>query len=274
MKRIIVIFVTMLLLVMLNISCTKSTESGSPDNEITFETLNQKGSYIMGYNQGNTLKRRQLADELDLDFFMQGIKDSVKGTPQIEENDMQKLFQEFYKEFRERLDAKRKVIGEKNKAEGEKFLKENAAKEGIIVTESGLQYKVLKKGTGLQPKTTDTVKVNYTGTFIDGTEFESSVKRTGQPAIFPLNRVILAWREGIQLMKVGAKYRFFAPSKLAYGERGSGQAIGPNAVLVFDIEFLGIEPPEAEKKETKSTPGKKEPEKKNKKIAPKKEQDK
>lgn len=273
MKRIIIFFLNMMLLMMLNINCTKSTESGSPDKEITFETLKQKGSYIMGYNQGNTLKRRQLTDELDLDLFMQGLKDSVKGTPQIEEKDMQKLFQDFYKEFRERLDAKRKIIGEKNKAEGEKFLKENAAKEGIIITESGLQYKVLKEGIGPQPKPTDTVKVIYTGTLIDGTEFESSVKRTGKPAIFPLNRVILAWREGIQLMKVGAKYKFFAPSKLAYGERGSGQAIGPNAVLVFDIELLGIEPPEVEKKETKPEPGKKEPEKKNKK-APKKEKDK
>lgn len=273
MKRIIIIFGIMMLLIMVNVSCTKSTPSESSDKKITFETLNQKGSYIMGYRQGNTLKRRQMGDELDLDFFMQGVKDSIKGTPQIEEKDMQKLFQEFYNKFRERLDAKRKVIGEKNKAEGEKFLKENAAKEGIIITESGLQYKVLKEGTGPQPKVTDTVKVIYTGTLIDGTEFESSVKRTGKPAIFPLNRVILAWREGIQLMKVGAKYRFVAPSKLCYGERGSGQAIGPNAVLIFDIELLGIEPPEPEKQETKPAPGKKEPEKKNKKAAPKKEKD-
>ena len=264
MKRIIIIFVTMMLLIMVYVSCTKSTEPVSADKEITFETLNQKGSYIMGYNQGNTLKRRQLADELDLDFFMQGVKDAVKGTPRIEEKYMQKLFKEFYREFSERLQAKLKVLGEKNKAEGEKFLKENAAKEGIIVTESGLQYKVLKEGAGLQPQATDTVKVNYTGTLIDGTEFESSVKRTGGAATFSLNRVILSWREGIKLMKVGAKYRFFAPSKLAYGERGSGQAIGPNAVLIFDIELLGIEPPEVEKKETKPAPGKKEKKEKDK----------
>jgi FKBP-type peptidyl-prolyl cis-trans isomerase FklB len=248
MKRI-TIFVIMMLLIIVNFSCTKSTGAENPDKKITFETLNQKGSYIIGYNEGNNLKRKQLADELDLDFFMQGLKDAVKGTPQIEENERQKLFKEFYKELSEHLEAKRKVIGEKNKIAGEKFLKENAAKEGIMVTESGLQYKVLKEGTGPQPKATDTVKVNYTGTFIDGTEFESSVKRTGKPATFPLDHVILAWREGIQLMKVGAKYRFFSPSKLAYGERGSGQAIGPNTVLVFDIELLGIEPPENEKKE-------------------------
>ncbi|UCH98379.1 MAG: FKBP-type peptidyl-prolyl cis-trans isomerase [Candidatus Aminicenantes bacterium] len=259
MKRIIIIFVTMTLLIMVNASCTKSTESGSPDNdkEITLETIKQKGSYIMGYNQGLNLKKRQVADELDLDIYMQGVKDAVKGTPKIEEEDRKELFKEFYKEFREHLDAKRKVIGEKNKVEGEKFLKENAAKEGIIITESGLQYKVLREGTGPQPKVTDTVKVNYTGTLIDGTEIESTLKRTGKPATFRLDHVILAWREGIQLMKVGAKYRFFAPSKLAYGERGSGQAIGPHAVLIFDIELLGFEPPEEEKKETKPAPGKK-----------------
>lgn len=257
MKRIIVIFVTAVLLIMVNVSCSKSTGPENPKKEITFETLTQKGSYIMGYNRGNTLKNRRLADELDFDYYMYGIKDAVKGTPKISEKDRQELFKEFYKEFNERLNAKRKVLGEKNKAEGEKFLKENAAKEGIIETESGLQYKVLKQGTGPQPKLTDTVKVNYTGTLIDGTEFESSLKRTGEPAVFPLNRIILAWREGIQLMKVGAKYKFFAPSKLCYGERGSGLAIGPNAVLIFEIELLGIEPPEEKNKETKPAPAKK-----------------
>lgn len=253
MKRIIIIVTTMLL-IMVNVSCTKSTEPESPEKEITFKTLNQKGSYIQGYNRGLTLKQRQLGNELDLDFYMYGLKDAIKGTPKIGKEDRQKLFKEFYREFSENLNAKRKAIGEKNKIEGEKFLKENAAKESIIVTESGLQYKVLKQGTGPQPKATDTVKVNYTGTFIDGTEFESSVKRTGEPATFPLNRVILAWREGIQLMKVKAKYRFFAPAKLCYRERGSGQAIGPNAVLIFDIELLGIEPPKEGNKETKPAP--------------------
>jgi len=253
MKRIIIIFVTMMMLIMVNASCTKSTEQNPPEKEITFETLNQKGSYIMGYNQGNTLKNRQLTDELDFEYYMHGLKDAAKGTPKIEEKDRRELFKKFYQEFSKRLDAKRKDLGEKNKTEGEKFLKENAAKEGIIVTESGLQYKVIKQGTGPQPKITDNVEVNYTGTLIDGTEFESSLKRTGKPVKFPLNRVILAWREGIQLMKPGAKYKFFAPSKLCYGERGSGQAIPPNAVLIFDIDLLGIEPPKDENKETKPT---------------------
>lgn len=262
MKRIIIIFVTMILLIMVNVSCTKSKEPVSADKEITFETIKQKGSYIMGYNRGITLKKRQLTDELDFDFYMYGLKDAAKGTPKIAEKDRQELFKEFYRGFSERLNAKRKALGEKNKAEGEKFLKENAAKEGIIVTESGLQYKVLKEGTGPQPKATDTVEVNYTGILIDGTEVESSLKRTGKPVKFPLDHVILAWREGIQLMKVGAKYKFFAPSKLCYGERGSGQAIPPNTVLIFEIELLGIEPAKVEKKEPE------------KKIAPKKEKDK
>jgi FKBP-type peptidyl-prolyl cis-trans isomerase FkpA/FKBP-type peptidyl-prolyl cis-trans isomerase FklB len=138
--------------------------------------------------------------------------------------------------------AARKATGEKNAVEGKKFLEENKAKSGVKTTSSGLEYKVEKEGSGNPPKETDTVKVNYRGTLINGTEFDSSYKR-GQPATFPVNRVIKGWTEGLQMMKPGSKYQFFIPSDLAYGERGAGSDIGPNSVLLFDVELLEVVPP-------------------------------
>ena len=124
-------------------------------------------------------------------------------------------------------------------AKGEKFLQDNAAKEGVVTTASGLQYKVITEGAGKSPKATDTVLVHYAGTLINGTEFDSSYKRK-EPIEFPLNRVIPGWTEGVQLMKEGAKYRFFIPSKLAYGPRGAGRDIGPNEALIFEVELLKV----------------------------------
>ena len=241
MKRIIVVFVSAVLLIAVNANCSKSTEQGNTDKKGSLETLTQKGSYIMGYQQGQNLKMRQFDTEMDMDAFIQGIKDSLKGTSQIEEKDMNNIFREFFQGLREKLEAKRKVLGEKNKAEGEQWLKENTKKEGTIVTASGLQYQVLTEGTGPKPGPTDMVTVHYVGTLIDGTEFDSSYKR-GEPAKFPLNRVIPGWTEGLQLMSKGAKYKFFLPSNLGYGEGGQGAAIGPNAVLVFEVELLEFEP--------------------------------
>src|SRR5204863_9102484 len=133
---------------------------------------------------------------------------------------------------------------EKNTTEGEKFLAENKNKPGVKTTGSGLQYKVLKEGSGTPPKETDTVVVNYRGTLIDGTEFDSSYKR-GEPATFPVNRVIKGWTEALQLMKPGAKYQLFIPSDLAYGPGGTGGDIGPNATLIFEVELMSVKPGEA-----------------------------
>ena len=127
-----------------------------------------------------------------------------------------------------------------NKEEGIKFLQENAKKTGVKTTKSGLQYKVIKEGTGPSPKEADTVKVHYRGRLINGTEFDSSYSR-GEPAVFPLNRVIKGWTEGLQLMKVGGKYELYIPPELAYGDKGAGSTIGPGATLIFEVELLGIE---------------------------------
>ena len=132
-----------------------------------------------------------------------------------------------------------KAEGEKNKKEGEKFLADNKTKDGIKVTDSGLQYEVLKEGTGPKPKATDKVKVDYTGKLLDGTVFDSSVER-GKPATFGVNQVIPGWTEALQMMPVGSKWRIFIPSDLAYGPRGAGKDIGPNSTLIFDVELLGI----------------------------------
>jgi FKBP-type peptidyl-prolyl cis-trans isomerase FkpA len=241
MKRLIIVFVSVVLLIAVNVNCTKSTEEGSAGKKASLETLKQKGSYIMGYQQGQNLKMREFDTEIELDAFIQGIKDGLKSESKIEEKDMEAIFREFFQGVRERLEGKRKVMGEKNKVEGEQWLNENAKKEGITVTESGLQYQVLTEGTGPKPNPTDTVTVNYVGTLIDGKEFDSSYNR-GEPTSFPLNRVIAGWTEGLQLMSKGAKYKFFIPSNLGYGERGQGAAIGPNSVLIFEVELLDFQP--------------------------------
>ena len=144
---------------------------------------------------------------------------------------------------------KNKETAEKNKIEGDAFLAENKNKEGVKTTESGLQYEVITAGEGSKPKATDQVSVHYVGTLIDGTEFDSSHKR-GQPATFFLNRVVKGWTEGLQLMPVGSKYRFYIPSELGYGERGAGPKIGPNATLTFEVELLEIVKPKPPKRET------------------------
>jgi FKBP-type peptidyl-prolyl cis-trans isomerase FkpA len=257
MRAIIILLTGMALLMAINTGCTKSARQDDTGKKITLDTLPQKASYVLGYSQGRGLKMKQLDTELDLDIYMQGMKDGIKGEGLIAEKNMNEVFKAFFDDFRKRQDEKNKVIGEKNKIEGEAFLKENAQKEGVKVTESGLQYMVLKEGTGPSPGPTDTVEVHYVGTLIDGTEFDSSIKR-GESIKFPLNGVIPAWTEGLQLMKVGSKYRIFSPSNLAYGERGQGGQIGPNAVLIFEVELLGIEhPKEAPKPVPTPQPAKK-----------------
>ncbi len=200
----------------------------------------EKVSYSIGLDIGSTLKRQMI--EVNPELLNKGIQDGLSGAkPLMNDEETKETMATFQKEMMAKQAAVKKAAGEKNSAEGKKFLEENKKKEGVKTTSSGLEYKVIKEGAGPSPKETDTVKVNYRGTTIDGTEFDSSYKR-GQPAEFPVNRVIKGWTEALQLMKVGSKYQLFVPSELAYGERGAGSDIGPNAMLIFDVELLGITP--------------------------------
>lgn len=177
-----------------------------------------------------------LKDEIDLDVMFQAVRTAfAQGTPLLTEQEAAATLQDF-------MTRKRQAEAERNRAEGEAFLAENRKQKGVITTASGLQYMVLREGSGPRPAPTDTVRVNYEGRLLDGTVFDSSYQR-GQPAEFPLTAVIAGWTEGVALMPVGAKYRFWIPSDLAYGANGApGGKIGPNATLTFDVELLGIAP--------------------------------
>ena len=191
-----------------------------------------KVSYALGLGIGRQLSQMG-ATEIVADDFAQAIKDIVSGAElKISDSEAQTIVNKFFEE-------KQAAQAGAAKSEGENFLAENAKKEGVIVLPSGLQYQVLKEGIGKQPKATDQVECHYEGTLINGQVFDSSYQR-GQAATFGLNQVIAGWTEGVQLMKEGAKYRFFIPYNLAYGERGAGQSIPPYAALIFDVELLAV----------------------------------
>ena len=213
--------------------------------EQKLETAAEELSYVLGMDVGNSLKR--FGTEVDFDIFMEAVQTTLRGdetllTPQR----AREVKQEYLKERRRKQAAERKATGDKNLAEGEAFLAENGSKEGVITTDSGLQYQVIKEGDGDKPEVTDRVTVHYRGTLLDGTEFDSSHKR-GKPATFPVRGVIPGWTEALQLMPVGSTYKLFVPSKLAYGERGGGRKIGPNSTLVFEVELLEIATAEPKK---------------------------
>ncbi len=194
-----------------------------------------KISYIIGMDIGNNLKKQSMS--VNPKILAKGIEDALAGAkPLLTEQEIQETMMAFQKEMM----AKQAEVAKKNKTEGEAFLAENKKKEGVKTLPSGLQYKVIKAGTGKKPKANDTVTVNYRGTLINGTEFDSSYKR-GQPATFQVSGVIPGWTEALQLMEQGAKWQLFVPSNLAYGERGAGAQIGPNATLIFEVELISIQ---------------------------------
>jgi len=198
---------------------------------VDFSNPNSKFSYAIGLDIGTSLK--DVKNSVDLPTVMKGIQDQLEGKKSIlTDQEAMQIKQEMFTKMQT------EVAGNNKKAE-EKFLEENKSKPGVITTASGLQYVVIQEGKGETPKATDQVTVHYTGTLIDGTEFDSSIKR-GEPATFPLNGVIPGWGEAIQLMKVGGKNKLFIPSKLGYGDRGAGRAIGPNSMLIFEVELLSI----------------------------------
>jgi len=202
------------------------------------KTDKEKISYSIGMDIGGNLKRGSV--EVDPDLLAKGLKDSYGGGKTIlSEDEARNTITDFQKTLMAKQAETMQKLSEKNKADGEKFLAENAKKEGVKTLPSGLQYKEIAPGTGKSPKTTDTVTTHYKGTLIDGTEFDSSYKR-GQPATFQVSGVIPGWTEALQLMKEGAKWQLFVPSNLAYGERGAGREIGPNATLIFEVELISV----------------------------------
>ena len=198
-----------------------------------------KLSYALGIGIGSQLAGMG-AKELNIDDFAQAIKDVISGSElKVDNAEAQTLVQNFFQEQEAKQQAAAAEAGKAAKAAGEAFLAENGKKEGVVTLPSGLQYQVLKEGNGKKPSATDQVVCHYEGTLIDGTVFDSSYQRN-QPATFGLNQVIAGWTEGVQLMQEGAKYRFFIPYDLAYGERGAGAQIPPFAALVFDVELIEV----------------------------------
>jgi FKBP-type peptidyl-prolyl cis-trans isomerase FkpA/FKBP-type peptidyl-prolyl cis-trans isomerase FklB len=202
------------------------------------ETDAQKLGYIIGMDIGSSLK--QQGAELDLDSLFEAIRATYNGEPlAMTPEQAATVREEFISKRRAEAETQRQTQGAANAAEGDKFLLENRVKEGVQVTESGLQYKVVQMGDGAKPAATDRVTVHYRGTLLNGEEFDSSYSRN-QPMTFQLDQVIPGWTEGVQLMPVGSKFMFYIPPGLAYGENGGGP-IGPNATLIFEVELLGIE---------------------------------
>lgn len=203
------------------------------------QSLDQRASYIIGFNLGSSLKQQEI--NVTPDLIIQGLRDGLGGSQALlTDEEMQAAMTEFQQSLMARQQEKMQAAGAKNKKEAEDFLAANKGKQGVVTTASGLQYQILQQGTGATPKETDKVTVHYKGTLADGTVFDSSYDR-GQPAQFIVNQVIPGWVEALQLLKVGSKARLFIPPALAYGENGAGQEIGPNAMLIFEVEVLNTE---------------------------------
>ncbi len=198
-----------------------------------------KVSYALGIGIGHQLANMG-GQELNIDDFAQAVKDVLSGNElKVKSSEAQQIVQEFFAAQEQKISQQRQEAGKIHKEQGEKYLAENAKKDGVITLPSGLQYQVLKEGNGKKPSAKDSVKCHYEGFLIDGTVFDSSVQR-GEPAVFGLQQVIAGWTEGLQLMQEGAKYRFFIPYRLAYGEGGAGASIPPFAALIFDVELLQV----------------------------------
>ena len=219
----------------------KKTGTAAP---VPLKSRKEKFSYALGMNigtnLGNTLKKQSV--EVDWNLVSQGLKDSTTSgaKTRLTEKEAKDVLTEVQNAARKRQTEEAQKAAVKNKTEGEAFLAANKDKEGVVTLPSGLQYKILTTGTGPKPTASDSVKCNYRGTLINGTEFDSSYKK-GQPVTFGVGQVIKGWTEGLQLMPVGSKWQLFIPSSLAYGERGAGAEIGPNSTLIFEVELISIE---------------------------------
>jgi FKBP-type peptidyl-prolyl cis-trans isomerase FklB len=210
------------------------------EKNVKLETRQDKISYSIGLSVGKNLTRDSIA--ISPEAFLRGVMDARLDTSKhlMTEAEIQDTMRAFSKEMQVKTEERARAQAVKNISEGAAFLAENAKKPGVVVLPSGLQYRVLTEGTGKKPLLTSTVKTNYAGRLLDGTEFDSSIKH-GQPAVFPCNGVIPGWTEALQLMKTGSKWELYVPSNLAYGEQGAGNVIPPNATLIFDIELIEVQ---------------------------------
>jgi FKBP-type peptidyl-prolyl cis-trans isomerase FklB len=208
---------------------------------LALQTQKDKASYAIGLNIGRSMHKGSV--DIDPNILLRGLKDGLAGAkPLLTDDEAKATMAVFEADLRKKQEAKNLALAEANKTQGAAFLAENKTKEGVVTLPSGLQYKILTEGTGPKPTSTDTVVCNYKGTLLDNTEFDSSYK-SGQPATFPLSRVIKGWTEALQLMPVGSKWQLFIPPDLAYGSRGGpGGGIGPDATLVFEVELISIQP--------------------------------
>jgi FKBP-type peptidyl-prolyl cis-trans isomerase FklB len=208
--------------------------------KVVLQSETDRVSYSIGLNIGNSFREQSL--EINLEPLIQGISDAIKKEkPLMTDEEIQQTMEQLRRTMTAKMQQEKEALAEKNQQAGDAFLTENKAKKGVVTTTSGLQYQVIEEGTGEKPGPDDTVVTHYRGTLLNGQEFDSSYRR-GQPAMFPVNGVIPGWTEALQLMKSGAKWKLFIPAALAYGDRGAGNAIGPNETLIFDIELLEINP--------------------------------
>jgi FKBP-type peptidyl-prolyl cis-trans isomerase FklB len=218
---------------------TQQPPAAETQNASAFKTQKDKVSYALGMNIGANLHRQSI--EVDPNIVRQGLEDALAGGKTLlSEDEAHAALTELQNDVRKKQQEKMQQAGEANKKEGDAFLAANKAKDGVVTLPSGLQYKILISGKGPKPSASDSVVCNYRGTLIDGKEFDSSYKR-GQPATFPVGGVIKGWIEALQLIPVGSKWQLFVPSELAYGDRGTGAEIGPNATLIFEVELLSIQ---------------------------------
>jgi len=219
----------------------KAPAAQAPAAASAFKTQKEKLSYAIGMEMGKGVKTQGI--DVDPALLTQGLNDALSGgKPRMSEEELKQVITALQQDLRQKQTASQQAAGAENKAKGDAYLAENAKKEGVVALPDGLQYKILTAGQGKKPAETDTVLCNYKGTFIDGTEFDSSTQ-AGKPVPFEVKNVIPGFKEVLQLMPVGSKWQVFIPSTLGYGERGAGNVIGPNSALIFEIELVGIQEP-------------------------------
>jgi FKBP-type peptidyl-prolyl cis-trans isomerase FkpA len=242
-----VITICIILLVFL-VGCTDSGKQAElSKSKVNLDTELQKKSYSMGYKMGMGLTMLVENKDIELDPAIQGVMDAARNQPKLPIENLQRIYTGFNKELKKRNDERKKAQAHKNKVDGENFLKANVLKEGVITTDSGLQYQILREGTGLVPKESDIAIVNYIGYLWNGKEIFNTYKLK-KPVKLPVKRSLPVWREGLKLMKVGSRFRFFIPPDFAYRSFGKPPIIGPNSVLVYDAELMSIEKPEKQAK--------------------------